>query len=149
MILHEYLKTVFFGEAPPSGWPRNFHIITAHNPKRVATEAENNAADIRLLCQLQEQQIKCFRLTGCSVDLLHQEAGWAVVGLSLNEAVAIGRGYVQNAIFEVSEGETYVVSCDTLERTRIGDFQGRLRLPPSNSAHSTKESMTSEETQCR
>lgn len=131
MIFPEYLETVFYGPTPPSGWPSDFHIVTAFNPKRTLSEPENHAADTRLRTQLEQEQIAHFRITGYSADLVHQESSWGVVGISLEQAIDIGRQYVQHAIFEVRDGEAFVVSCDTLERRSLGRFQERVKLPSS------------------
>ena len=135
MILPEYLETVFIGTPPVGGWPSDFHIITAFNPKKILPEPENLAADTRLRTQLEQEQIAHFRISGCSADLAHQELSWAIVGISLERAIEIGRHYVQNAVFEVLNGEAFVVSCDTLERQSIGRFQKRLK------AHQTAQTL--------
>ena len=127
MIFPEYLETVFYGPAPAAGWPSCFHILTAYNPKRILSEPENVAADNRLRIQLEREQIAHFRISGCSVDLAHQEDSWGFVGISLERAIELGRQYGQHAIFEVLNGEAFVVSCDTLERQSIGHFQDRLK----------------------
>ncbi|MEI7775124.1 MAG: DUF3293 domain-containing protein, partial [Verrucomicrobiota bacterium] len=86
------------------------------------------AADTRLRTLLENAQIVHFRINGCSADLAHQEASWAIVGITLERAIEIGRHYVQNAIFEVLNGKAFVVSCDTLDRQSIGQFQTRVAL---------------------
>ncbi|MEI7774208.1 MAG: DUF3293 domain-containing protein [Verrucomicrobiota bacterium] len=145
MLLPEYLETVFYGPTPATGWPSDFHVITAFNPKKILPEPENHAADTRLRTQLEQDQIVHFRITGCSADLAHQEASWAIVGISLERAIEIGRHYVQNAIFEVLNGEAFVVSCDTLERQSIGRFQERLKASSNDTTHSEKQSLSLEE----
>jgi len=126
MIINEYLTTIFLGQRPESGWPRDFQIVTAHNPKRLASDTENIAADTNLRGLLEQEQISHFRITGCSADLAHQEAGWGLVGISLAQAVEIGRQHGQYALFDVRHGETFVVSCDTLEERSLGLFQERF-----------------------
>lgn len=145
MILSEYLETVFVGTPPVAGWPSDFHIITAWNPKRIVPEPENVAADTRLRTQLELDQIAHFRITGCSADLAHQEASWGVIGISLGRAIEICRQYGQNAIFEVLNGEAFVVSCDNLDRQSIGQFQQRLKASSTDTKPSRKRSMTLEE----
>lgn len=127
MIIDEYLKTVFLGPPPESGWPHDFQILTAHNPKRFASETENNAADTSLRKLLEQEQIFHFRITGCSADLSYQEAGWGIVGIEFERAIQIGRHYGQYALFDVRDGEVFVVSCDTLEERSIGLFEERLK----------------------
>ena len=145
MILPEYLETVFYGPVPAAGWPSGFHVITAWNPKQIVSEPENVAADNRLRTQLEMDQIAHFRITGCSADLAHQEASWGVIGISLGRATEIGRQYGQNAIFEVLNGEAFVVSCDNLDRQSIGQFQQRLKNLSTDTTPSPKRSMTLEE----
>ncbi len=145
MILPEYLETVFYGPVPAAGWPSDFHVITAYNPKRILSEPENVAADTRLRVQLEQEQIAHFRITGCSADLAHQEASWGVIGISLGRAIEIGRQYGQNAIFEVLNGEAFVVSCDNLDRQSNGQFQQRLKNLSTDPTPSPKRSMTLEE----
>jgi hypothetical protein len=130
---------------PAAGWPSAFHVITAWNPKRIVPEPENHAADTRLRTQLEQEQIVHFRVTGCSADLAHQEASWGVIGISLGRAIEIGRQYGQNAIFEVLNGEAFVVSCDNLERQSIGQFQDRLKDSSNEQQPLKKQSMSSEE----
>jgi hypothetical protein len=127
MILTEYLETVFIGTPPVGGWPSHFHIITAFNPKKILPEPENLAADTLLRTQLEQEQIVHFRISGCSADLAHQEASWAIVGISLETAIVIGRQHGQYALFDVRDGEVFVVSCDTLEERSIGRFAERLK----------------------
>ena len=127
MILPEYLETVFIGTPPISGWPSDFHIITAFNPKKILPDPENHAADTRLRIHLENAQLVHFRITGGSADLVHQEASWAIVGISSERAVEIGRQHGQYALFDVRDGEVFIVSCDTLEGTSIGPFQERLK----------------------
>jgi len=131
MIFPEYLETVFFGPVPAAGWPSDFHVITACNPKRILSEPENVAADTGLRTQLELHQVAHFRITGCSADIAHQEASWAIIGISLGRAIEIGRQHGQNAIFEVRDGEVFVVSCETLERQPIGQFEERLKKTPT------------------
>jgi hypothetical protein len=107
MILSEYLETVFVGTPPVAGWPSDFHIITAWNPRQNATEAENLAADDRLRLHPENEQVEHFRIVGCSGDLVHREAGWRVVGISLERAIHMGRLYVQNTIFDVLNGKAF------------------------------------------
>jgi hypothetical protein len=127
MILPEYLETVFIGTPPVAGWPSDFHIITAWNPKRIVPETQNNEADARLRSQLELEHFEHFRIAGCSEDLTHQEASWGIIGVPSERAIQIGRQYGQNAVMEIVKGEVFIVSCETLERQSIGEFQPRVK----------------------
>ena len=48
MIIPEYLETVFIGTPPATGWPSDFHVITALNPKRIVPEPHHQEVDARL-----------------------------------------------------------------------------------------------------
>ena len=127
MILPEYRETVFVGETPSGGFPMDFHIITAWNPKRITGFADNIAADEALYELLASRECRYFRLSGCSPDLKHHEEGWGVEGLSRKEAVLIGKQFNQNAIFEVVKGWLSIVGCESGEVQFLGLWSDRLR----------------------
>ncbi len=127
MILPEYRETVFIGTPPVAGWPLDFHIITAWNPKRIVSESQNREADGRLRAQLTQEQFEHFPITGCSADLTHREASRGIIGVPSERAVQIGREYGQNAVIEIVGGETFIMSCETPERQSIGQFQARVK----------------------
>lgn len=91
----------------------NFAIITAHNPgNQKLNDAENRKRDEALYKEL-HNDYTLLRATGCLEG--HCEAGFAVLGLSLEEAAAIGRKYGQYAIFyNAGENQMYV-QCDDLK----------------------------------
>ena len=126
MILPEYLSTFFLADAPSGGWPHHFHIITAHNPGVIVGTEINAKADEELRRELNLAGSRCFRITGCSPDLKHQEQGWGVAGLSEERALAIGNQYGQNAIFVVTAGVLSVIGCLSGERIRVDNWEQRL-----------------------
>jgi len=126
MILPEYLSTFFLAEVPSGGWPQYFHIITAYNPGKLVGAEINAKADEELRRELNLDGSHCFRITGCSPDLKHQEQGWGVAGLSEERAMAVGRRYGQNAIFEVTDGVLSVIGCLSGERIRIDIWEQRI-----------------------
>lgn len=86
----------------------------------------NAAADETLRKELNLAGSRCFRITGCSPELQHQEPGWGVAGLSGEQALAIGRMYGQNAIFEVAAGVLSVIGCHSRERIKVGNWEERI-----------------------
>jgi hypothetical protein len=126
MILPEYLQTVFLAQTPVGGWPALFHVITAYNPGEFVADEINTKADEALRNELNLVGSSCFRITGCSPDLKHQEQGWGVAGLSEEKALAIGKQYGQNAIFEVTAGVLSVIGCLSGERIRIDIWEQRI-----------------------
>ena len=133
MILPEYLSTFFLADTPSGGWPENFHIITAHNPGIIVNAEANAKADGNLQVELNHSGSRCFRITGCSPDLNHQEQGWGVSGLSEEQALVIGKKYGQNAIFSVANGILSVIGCLSGERIKVDSWEQRiLRIVPSD-----------------
>jgi hypothetical protein len=126
MILPEYLSTFFLADAPSGGWPHHFHIFTAYNPGVIVGSDINAKADEELRRELNLAGSRCFRITGCSSDLKHQEQGWGVAGLSEERALAIGRQYGQNAIFDITAGVLSVIGCLSGERIRVDSWLQRL-----------------------
>lgn len=87
-----------------------FAIITAHNPgNRKHNEEENRRRD-RLLYNDLHNDYTLLRATGCLEG--HCESGYAVLGISLEEALEIGRSYGQYAIFYNSGNSQMYVRCD-------------------------------------
>jgi hypothetical protein len=132
MILSEYLSTFFLAESPEGGWPESFHIITAHNPGIIVGSEANTTADEELRKELNRVGSRCFRITGCSPDLRYREEGWGVAGLSREEALAIGRRYGQNAIFEITAGILSVIGCLSGEKIRVDSWEKRIVAGPSS-----------------
>jgi hypothetical protein len=126
MILPEYLSTIFQAEIPSGGWPKSFHIVTAHNPGKLLSDVENSMVDEELRKELNLIGSRCFRITGCSQDLKHREPGWGVAGLSDEEAVQIGRKYGQNAIFKIDEKSLFVIGCLSANRQEVGSWEERI-----------------------
>lgn len=141
MILPEYLTTFFLATKPAGGWPRNFHIITAHNPGIILGAELNAKADENLRKELNLSGSRCFRITGCSSDFTHREEGWGVAGLTDEEALTIGKKYGQNAIFSVTDGILSVIGCLSEERIRIEPWEKRyLGLAMETHIHPTSSS---------
>ena len=126
MILPEYLATYFLADTPSGGWPQCFRIITAFNPGKIVSAEINAKADEDLRKELNHAGSCCFRITGCSPDLKHQEPGWGVVGLTEECSLEIGRKYGQNAIFEISTGILSVIGCLSGERIRVDSWEKRI-----------------------
>lgn len=112
-----YRQAVFLvGSGGGIDWSADFAVITAYNPDGRppgADEAEsarlNEAAHHALGEALRSLGRTCL-VTGCSPDLSHREPGWAA-NITLLDALRIGLRCRQDAIFWVSEGRLYLVSC--------------------------------------
>jgi len=126
MIREAYLKTIFIVEDLNAGWnDASFAIITAWNPDGTACDDETNQkADegLRNVLRLHATCQKIERITGASPDRSHREPGWAAFGLSLEEALAIGKQFRQEAIYWVEKGDCDVVSCTDNSRKRLDEF---------------------------
>ena len=129
MILPKYLQAIFIAkDLPVGGWPEKFAVVTACNPMSSGDREDDSAATIRLRKLISRSGHKRYRVTGASPDWSHQEAGFAVWNLTLDEAVAMGREFNQRAVFWVEGGRIEVVSCETGERKFVGLWEERFRL---------------------
>ena len=101
----------FSPEAPiPWELPVSFHVITAWNPHaRRLPPSENAERNEALRKALAELGANAGNITGSSPDGTWQEPGFAVVGLTREEALDIARAYDQIAIFEVEESVIRVI----------------------------------------
>lgn len=93
------------------------HVITAHNPGGQWLDDEANAA------RHAELLAACDRSAttpswGGSPDGRHLEEGVFVLGLDDAEAVALGRRFGQDAIYQLAPGERLLVPCDGSPSTR-------------------------------
>jgi len=87
-----------------------FAIITAYNPgNHKLNDAANRERDMALYKEL-HNDYALLRAIGCLDD--HCEAGFAVLEISLEEAIKIGRSYGQYAIFYNSVYSQMYVRCD-------------------------------------
>ena len=129
MILPKYLQAIFIAkDLPVGGWPEKFAVVTACNPMSSGERGGDSTATIRLRKLISRNGHKRYRVTGASPDWSHQEAGFAVWNLTLEEAVAIGREFQQRAVFWVEGGRIDVVSCENGERKFVGLWEERFRL---------------------
>jgi len=129
MIRSEYLETIFIAKkVPDGGWPDRFAVITACNPFSNGDRADDAAATLRLRKHISRMRFMKCRITGASPDWAHQEPGFAVWGLSIEQALEAGRTFFQNAVFWVEEGNIHVVSCPGGARTFVGRWEERFRL---------------------
>jgi hypothetical protein len=122
-----YFQVRFRTDHPVPAWPPSFAIITAYATTGETWDAARNiAADTRLHAELIRRGHAPIRITGYDPETGHAEPGWAVA-LTLDDALDIGRAYLQDAIFWVEDGRVEVVSCIAPNRRgSLGSFAQRL-----------------------
>lgn len=90
------------------------HVITAFNPGGIAVpDAANTFAHERLAARLQKMGKTCLAAAGGDVEWTHVEQGFAVIAMTDEEALALGRDFGQEAIYGWSPSTLTVLSCDT------------------------------------
>ena len=127
-----YQKTVFVvGEGVlPQALPEMFGIVTAWNPAgAIASDAENDRADRQLFAALEEAGKDPVRITGCSPDRSHAEAGW-LFSCERETAILWGRRFRQKAVYWVTGDRLWLIACDRSERPcGLGSFRARIVAP--------------------
>lgn len=104
-----YRTAVFLFEVVPE-WAE-FGIVTACNPLGESLTSEANAArDDELRRELEHRGLPVIRVRGCSPDLDHQEPGWAAP-ISRDDTVQLGNRFGQDAVFWISSGVVWLISC--------------------------------------
>lgn len=90
------------------------HVLTAWNPGFVVrTEADNLAANRRLLADLVALGVEVWAADGATPDGRFHEPGFCAWGMTRERAVQVARHYDQFAVFEYTEtGERAVIACD-------------------------------------
>ena len=119
----EYKNTRFRIECSADEAPPVFGVVTACNPNGETLADEINAmatADFRNA--LDEAGLTYFRVDGGSLNGDHIEPGFGVVFSGLDECIAWGRRYQQQAIFWVEDGRVNLVNCDTSAAEFVGSW---------------------------
>ena len=94
-------------ELRPTAW-----ILTGWNPwSQDTTSAENERRNRALEASLSALSVAFWPAVGCARDGDWSEASYAVVGLTAEEAIALGQRFEQNAIFEATEDGLRVQRC--------------------------------------
>jgi hypothetical protein len=96
----------------PLPWPEPTHVVTAWNPGEERPHEQNVRADERLERELDGRGLTHCRAIGSSPDGSWSEEGFAIVGMSRDQALALARAYGQMAIYEVTGTRNVIVACD-------------------------------------
>ena len=96
------------------------HIITAFNPGIQLSDSENALRHRELGSLLDERGARFFTARGADPEWSHVEASFAVLGLARTDAVALGRQFGQDAIFEWTPRAWAIVGCDEERVERSG-----------------------------
>lgn len=90
-----------------------FAIITAHNPRSQAlTTKENQQRHQKLKNVLQKMQLDIAPSKGQAPNGGWQEEGFLILGISLTEALAIGRQFEQHAILYGQKNRVALAWCE-------------------------------------
>jgi len=120
--------------ADPAG--RTIHVITADNPGRDVSAEANAAAHERLLARATELHWEVVHAHGGDPSWTHVEACIAVFGAPVDEVLAIGREFGQDAVFEWTPSVWNLISCDGARRVESAwrSWQVRADEPGPRSA---------------
>ncbi len=113
----EYHTTRF--KTPPltRGIPQSFFIITAWNPLgQRAGDEDNQKANASLEARLKDCQLSRFPVTGFCQD--HSEDGFGIT-CSRDEAIALGKEFRQDAIYQISNNQVILVDCKEQEADEL------------------------------
>jgi len=122
-----YFNVRFRTETPVTEWPATFVIITAYATTGETWSDERNVqADRELHQELLRRGCAPIRITGYDPESGHGEPGWAVA-LPLDEALELGRTFLQDAIFLVQGDTLLVAKCNSpWTQQAIGAFRERV-----------------------
>lgn len=122
-----YFAIAFRTEAPVLEWPAAFVIISAFATTGETWSAERNAeADERLHAELLRRGLAPIRITGYDPKTGHAEPSWAVA-MTQDEALQLGRDFLQDAIFVVQGDALLVAPCNSPQAPQaLGRFRERL-----------------------
>jgi hypothetical protein len=101
----------------PFGSP--IHIITAYNPRGIEADVAANEARHAALAEALGSR-EAFATVGSATDGSMAEPGLAVVGLELDEAVALGRRFGQVAIYRWTTDALAIIGVDDRRTVEMG-----------------------------
>ncbi len=88
------------------------HVITAWNPGDERPELEiNESQNEKLRIDITKLGFDSIHALGSDPNSDHAEKSWAVIGLSNEEAIHLGKKYGQVAIFLITESQQSVLGC--------------------------------------
>ncbi|RYD37007.1 MAG: DUF3293 domain-containing protein [Verrucomicrobiaceae bacterium] len=98
---------------PPGGYPPEFWVITACDPNGEALDPQRNVErTARFQSQLSSAGLVHFPVTGYDPrpGETHREPGFGIV-CDDREAMRLGRGWEQVAVFHITDGDVWLVFC--------------------------------------
>lgn len=131
-LLSQYLDTIFIAKPPEEGWPGQFFIITACDPRSGGDRSSDDEAHRRLRGRLTCLGCWKHKVTGASPDWKHREKGFAARGLELEKAIELGRQFEQNAIFAIDNDVVSVFGCFDRSRQEMDGFPNDFISRPTN-----------------
>jgi hypothetical protein len=126
-ILPEYFDALFIPDEADVGWPAEFWVITACDPYSSGATGNDAAATRALAERLKLLGVWQTPVRGTSPDRRHTEASFAIAGLERAGVLALGREFLQNAVFHVVEDALSVVACADGKEAPAGSFRARIR----------------------
>ena len=103
------------------------HVITAWNPGDERPSSEiNEARNQELRAEISARGLEALEALGSDPNSSHSEKSWAVVGMTDDTAIELGRKYGQVAVFFITRARQWVLGClAEWEVGRIAADQGR------------------------
>ena len=86
------------------------HVITAWNPGDQRPSSEiNGARNQELRAEISARGLEALEALGSDPNSPHAEKSWAVVGMTDDTAIELGRKYGQVAVFRITESQQSVL----------------------------------------
>ncbi len=86
------------------------HVITAWNPGDERPSSEiNGARNQELRAEISARGLEALEALGSDPNSPHAEKSWAVVGMTDDTAIELGRKYGQVAVFRITESQQSVL----------------------------------------
>jgi hypothetical protein len=88
------------------------HVITAWNPGDERPSSEiNEARNQELRAEISARGLEALEALGSDPNSPHAEKSWAVVGMTDDTAIELGRKYGQVAVFFITRARQWVLGC--------------------------------------
>jgi hypothetical protein len=90
----------------------HIHVVTAWNPGDERPSGEiNESRNEQLRLDITELGFDVLEALGSDPNSIHSEKSWAMIGLTDEVAIELGKKYGQVAVFRISETQQSVLGC--------------------------------------
>lgn len=123
------MNPIFVAKSPDQGWPGQFFVIIANNPRSITDPSPDATSRTELRRTLSRLRSWKHPVASASPDWKNREDGYAVGDLDLKKTIELGRRFERDAIFEIENDMVWLIRCSDGSREKMARWSERLYAP--------------------